>query len=171
MQLSAHFDSKEFRCHGPECEMVEPLVSPELVENLERWRALLNADLAPGQSEHGLVINSGCRCSTWNAKQGGKASSQHLYNPHTGLPGRAADVYSPTRSVREVYLAALRVEGFKGIGLAPPVAPDPLKGVKGREGYVHVDVRPTLTVVRWGYSDNGATVALASVLPRLGIEV
>jgi hypothetical protein len=169
MKLSAHFGSEEFRCHCGACG--EPLVSPELVENLESWRALLNADLAPGEKEHVLKITSGCRCTTWNKQQGGKAGSQHLYNPHVGLMGRAADVYSPTRSLREVYLAAIHIPGFKGIGLAPPVEADSAKGRKGRAGYVHVDVRPSGTVARWGYSDDGATVALATVLPKLGIEV
>ncbi len=171
MKLSEHFDSTEFQCHGPECHGVEPIVAPELVENLEKWRALLNADLTPGEAEHILIIDSGCRCAVWNQHEGGKTGSLHLYNPITGLAGKAADAYSPTRSVREIYEAALQVPGFHGVGLAPPVAADPAKGVKARRGYVHVDVRPVLARVQWGYDEHGNTVALALVLPSIGMEV
>ena len=171
MKLSDHFSSSEFRCHGPECQTVEPIVDPELVENLEKWRALLNASIQPGQPEHKLIVNSGCRCAVWNSHEGGKPGSSHLYDPLTGQAGKAADCYSPTRSVREVYQAALKVAAFKGIGLAPPVPPDPAKGIKGRVGYVHVDVRGTATRAQWGYDDRGIVVALTSVLPKLGIEV
>jgi hypothetical protein len=168
MRLSAHFDSDEFRCHCGACG--EPLVDPGLIESLEAWRAILNADLKPGKKEHALKVTSGCRCVVWNRKQGGKASSQHLYNPHTGLPCRAADVQCPTVPLKNLYVAALQVPGFRGIGLAPPVAPDPSTG-QGRAGYVHVDVRYAMARVQWGYSDSGATVAIANVLPKLGIEV
>jgi hypothetical protein len=171
MKLSANFDSHEFRCHGPECKLAEPLVSPELVENLEAWRALLNANLAPGQPEHKLTITSGCRCVAWNKREGGKASSQHLYNPHIGLSGLAADVQCSTVPLRSLYVAALQVPRFRGIGLAPPVAPESSQGHQARSGYVHVDVRYAMARVQWGYSDSGATVAIANVLPKLGIEV
>lgn len=171
MKLSEHFGSHEFQCHGPECSLIEPLVDPELVENLEKWRALLNANLTPGQAEHVLKINSGARCVTWNKHEGGKTGSLHLYNPHTGLPCKAADCYSPTLSIRQIYEAALQVVGFQGVGLAPPVAPNPAKGIPGRRGYVHVDVRATLVRVQWGYDDLGKTVALALVLPGIGLGV
>ncbi len=167
MKLSAHFGSHEFRCHGPECQGVEPIVNPELVENLEKWRALLNANTQPGQDEHRLIVNSGCRCPVHNSKEGGKLGSSHLYDPATGKAGAAADCYSPTRSVREIYEAALQVPGFMGIGLAPPVAADPAKGIKARVGYVHVDVRSTATRAQWGYDESGVVVALAAVLPKL----
>lgn len=146
-------------------------MDPELVENLEKWRALLNANLTPGSKEHVLKINSGARCVTWNKHEGGKTGSLHLYNLHTGLASKAADAYSPTRSVREIYEAALKVAGFHGVGLAPPVAPNPSKGIPGRRGYVHVDVRSTLARVQWGYDDRGRTVALALVLPGIGLGV
>jgi hypothetical protein len=172
MKLSDHFDSKEFRCHGNDCG--EPVVDLRLVENLEKLRGLLNADRKEGEPEHQLIVTSGWRCAYWNKAQGGQAGSQHLYNPHTGKPSRAADVYSPTRPVGEVYQASLAlsgVGGFRGIGLAPPVAADAGKGRKGHPGYVHVDVRLSDSLARWGYDDGGRVVAIGSVLPRIGLEV
>ena len=173
MKLSAHFDSSEFRCRCILCRNVEALVADELVQGLEELRSLLNADLAEGKPEHILVINSGARCFSHNSSKavGGKKSSQHLYNPIIGRQCRAADVYSPTRSTRAVYEAALTIPAFKGVGLAPPsldwITTD---GVKGHRGYVHVDVRDTVARAQWGYDDRGKTVALASVLPRLALE-
>ncbi len=145
----------------------------KLVENLEKLRGLLNANSKQGEPEHQLIVTSGCRCAFWNRKEGGQPGSQHLYNPHTGKPGRAADVYSPTRPVGEVYQAALTLTGaggFRGIGLAPPVVADMEKGRKGRPGYVHLDVRLADILARWGYDDGGAIVAIAAVLPRIGLE-
>ena len=43
-----------------------------------------------------LRINSGCRCSSWNAYVGGSEKSWHMW-------GRACDVYSPTKTPSEVY--------------------------------------------------------------------
>lgn len=169
MKLSVHFDSDEFRCRCKACG--EPLVDPGLIASLEEWRAILNADLAPGEKQHALIITSGCRCVVWNKHEGGKASSQHLYNPHTGLGGRAADVQCPTVPLKNLYVAALQVPGFRGIGLAPPVVPATPEGHQARTGYVHVDVRYAMARVQWGYSDSGVTVAIANVLPKLGIEV
>lgn len=142
----------------------------ELVENLEKLRAALNANLAPGAKEHAVVLNSGARCFSHNQAEGGKKGSQHLYDPKSGQECRAADLWCPTRSVGEVYQAALAIEGFKGVGLAPPVKADPRKGVPGRRGYVHVDVRDTVARVQWGYDEAGRTTTLASVLHGLASE-
>ena len=169
MKLSAHFDSDQFRCRCGACG--EPLIAPELIESLEAWRAILNADCKEGDKEHRLILTSGCRCVAWNQHEGGKASSQHLYNPHTGLAGRAADAWCPTRPLGEVYQAALQVPRFQGIGLAPPVAPDASKGRTGHPGYVHVGVRATRARVQWGYDEDNRTVALARVLPRIIAEL
>jgi hypothetical protein len=173
MQLSNHFDSSEFRCPCQGCLDVLPIVAPELVSNLEKLRAILNANLAPGEAEHRLIINSGCRCQSQNKREGGATASQHLYNPVTGKAGHAADVWCPTRRTREVYAAALTVVGFMGIGVAPPqppVAEDKTlgqPGLPGLPGYVHVDVRPTAVRVQWGYGHGGGVVELAAVLPHL----
>jgi hypothetical protein len=177
MKLSDHFGSNEFRCPCQACRGIEPIVDPKLLENLEKLRALLNADVKPGEEEHGLTVTSGCRCPARNKIDGGAASSRHLYDPDTGKASQAADVYCTTRPTREVYQAALTIPAFKGIGLAPPQAaipPDPFLGKPGRPalpGYVHVDVRPDVLRSQWGYDDSGAVVALATVLPRDWTEV
>jgi hypothetical protein len=173
MKLSDHFDSDEFRCPCQDCRGIEPIVAPELVSNLEKLRAILNADLKPGDPEHGLTINSGCRCPARNKIDGGAKASQHLYDPATGKASHAADVYCRTRPTREVYEAALTVSGFKGIGLGAPQAPvaeDKATGTParpGKPGYVHLDVRPTVVRVQWGYGPGGGQVELARVLPHL----
>jgi hypothetical protein len=177
MQLPDHFGLNEFRCPCRGCLGVLPIVAPELVSNLEKLRAILNANLAPGAAEHRLAITSGCRCPVKNKLDGGATNSQHLYDPATGKAGHAADVWCPTRPTREVYQAALTVAAFKGIGLAPPqpaIPPDPEHGQPGRPalpGYVHVDVRPDPLRAQWGYDPAGAVVTLASVLPGDWIEV
>ena len=173
MKLSANFDSKEFRCPCQDCRGIEPLVAPELVSNLEKLRAILNADLKPEEAEHGLTVNSGCRCPAKNKLEGGAKASQHLYDPKTGKTARGADVWCTTRRTREVYESALTIPGFKGIGVGPPQAPvaeDKAKSIPGRPGkpgYVHLDVRLVLTRVQWGYGAGGRHVALAAVLPKL----
>jgi len=173
MKLSDHFDSQEFRCPCQACQGIEAIVAPELVSNLEKLRAILNADLKPGEPEHALTVNSGCRCPARNTIDGGATNSQHLYDPATGKAGHAADVWCRTRCTRDVYEAALTIPGFMGIGLAPPQAPVPenktlgQRGRPGLPGYVHVDDRPTTVRAQWGYGFGGGVVELAAVLPRL----
>lgn len=177
MKLSDHFGSNEFQCPCKACAKIEPIVDPKLIENLEKLRTLLNADVKPGEKEHGLTVTSGCRCPAHNKKEGGAPSSRHLYDPATGKAGQAADVFCLTRPTREVYQAALTIPAFKGIGLAPPqpaIPPDPSHGKPGRPalpGYVHVDVRPDVLRAQWGYDNSGAVVALSVVLPKDWIEV
>jgi hypothetical protein len=177
MKLSDHFGSNEFQCPCKACVGIEPIVDPKLIENLEKLRALLNANLAPGEKENGLSVTSGCRCPAHNKAEKGATSSRHLYDPATGKAGQAADVWCRTRPTREIYQAALNIPAFKGIGLAPPhaaILPDPAHGKPGRSalpGYVHVDVRPDVLRAQWGYDASGAVVALATVLPRDWIEV
>ena len=138
-------------------------MAPDLIENLEKLRARLNARLKPGEKEHGLTVTSCCRCPHWNNLKGGATDSWHLYDPAAGKASHAADVWCRTRPTREVYQAALDIPAFRGIGLSPPWP--------GSPGYVHVDVRPNLLRVQWGYNHRGLTVALAAVLPANWIEV
>ena len=172
MNLSDHFDSTEFRCPCQACSGIEAIVDPRLIENLEKLRAILNANLKPGEPEHKLSVTSGCRCPAHNLAEHGAQGSQHLYDPATKKASRAADVFCTTRPTREVYQAALTIPAFKGIGLAPPqpsIPPDPAHEKPGRPtlpGYVHVDVRPDVLRSQWGYDDSGTVVALSVVLPR-----
>ncbi|QDY70127.1 D-Ala-D-Ala carboxypeptidase family metallohydrolase [Qingshengfaniella alkalisoli] len=72
-QLTQHFKRAEFACN---CGCGFNTVDVELVQVLERVR------LHYGKP---VVINSGCRCASYNARVGGASGSQHLI-------GRAADI-------------------------------------------------------------------------------
>jgi len=168
MKLSEHFDLDEFRCLCGKCgPLTTDLVDRSLVDNLERLRSMLNDGITPGDPEHPIIITSGARCWAHNRAVGGRSASMHLYNPALGVASKAADVYSPGVPLGDLYRAALKIPEFKGIGLAPPVAADPARGLKGRVGYLHLDTRAQSSRVMWGYDERGSMVALASVLPVL----
>ena len=169
MKLSDHFDSKEFRCRCFACG--EPLVDPMLVQALEQLRGILNAEIPEPAKQHRIAVTSGCRCPIYNQQKRGQPNSQHLYDRGTGKPCKAADIFSATRSIRQVYAAALLVAAFHGIGLAPPVAADPAQGRQAHPGYLHVDVRDAMARAQWGYDEDSRIVALASVLNRIGGDV
>ena len=114
-QLSEHFKSSELAC---KCGCGADEMSPELIQVLEEARSHFNS---------GIVINSGRRCATHNAKVGGAKHSQHLL-------GTAADV--------------------RVIGVEPKVVADyfhnkyPTKyGVGRYSTFTHIDVRPMAS--RW----------------------
>ena len=169
MKLSDHFDSKEFRCHCFACG--EPLVDPRLIVGLEQLRGILNAGITDPAKQHRITLTSGCRCPAYNLREHGQPNSQHLYDRGIGKLSKAADIFSATRSIRQVYAAALLVGAFHGIGLAPPVAADPAQGRQAHPGYLHVDVRDAVARAQWGYDESSRIVALASVLNRIGMEV
>lgn len=89
--LSAHFDSAEFRCRH--CGQVK--VAPGLVTKLERLRSLIRRP---------LPIVSGYRCAVHNARVGGAPASKHLV-------GEAVDLARGIATVDEAGRA-----GFTGIG-------------------------------------------------------
>lgn len=91
--LSAHFDSKEFRCPDGTTHAIDP----KLIAGLEVLR-----HQAGGRP---LRIVSGYRSPSYNASVGGARRSQHLY-------GRAADVPSGYCRVADAIRA-----GFTGIGV------------------------------------------------------
>ncbi|WP_349264005.1 YcbK family protein [Longimicrobium sp.] len=96
--LSAHFDSNEFRCKH--CRGIVP-ISPALIACLEAIRA------GTGKP---LVVVSGYRCPAHNKAVGGASASQHLF-------GTAADI-PPFRATAA---AAARC-GARGIGTRGPWA-------------------------------------------------
>ena len=75
-KLSEHFHRVEFAC---KCGCNFDTVDIELIKVLEKIRQHFNKP---------VHINSGCRCPSHNAKEGGSKNSQHLY-------GRAADFFIP----------------------------------------------------------------------------
>lgn len=99
--LSAHFDSSEFRCKGTR-HSAHAAVSPDLVAKLERLRAI--------KGGRPLTIVSGVRCATHNRAVGGARASQHLR-------GTAADIPKGYATVAEAERA-----GFTGIGSSGPWA-------------------------------------------------
>lgn len=96
--LSPHFDTEEFRCHGfgasghprHDTEVVH-----DLVVKLENLRRIVGRP---------LKIVSGHRCEWWNRRIGGARSSRHL-------TGQAADIPTGYATVAQAEQA-----GFTGIG-------------------------------------------------------
>jgi hypothetical protein len=97
IRLSKNFKLREFRC---KCGCGKALVDERLVEILQQIRDHF------GKS---VNINSGCRCSTLNAKVGGDPNSSHMQ-------GMAADVVVKGVQPREVAKYAESI-GVKRIGL------------------------------------------------------
>ena len=80
MRKAEHFKLSEFKCKcgGKYCTGYPTVIDKNLIDNLEKLRAVY------GQP---IKIMSGMRCATWNSKQAGSAkSSRHL-------TGKAADIY------------------------------------------------------------------------------
>lgn len=71
--ISMHFNRQEFACH---CGCGFAAVDKKLNEILEDIRCYFNAP---------VMINSACRCATYNKKVGGAQKSQHTR-------GLAADI-------------------------------------------------------------------------------
>lgn len=84
MTISAHFSRSEFAC---KCGCGFDTVDIETLSVLEEIRQHF------GQP---VWINSGCRCSYYNAKVGGAVASQHIR-------GRAADIEVAHTEPAQVY--------------------------------------------------------------------
>lgn len=107
------------------------------MEVLEELRLRLQQ---PGKEEARLIVDSGYRCAAHNREVGGAPMSQHLM-------GAAADVWSPGWSSRELYRVASGIAGVGGLG------------VSDYRKTLHIDVRPTVSLVRWCYGRGGETVS------------
>ena len=81
-------------------------------------------------------VNSAYRCPAHNAAVGGVIDSEHVL-------GLAADIRVDGMSAAELEAVARRILAIRGIGRADD------------QNYLHVDVRPALTLARWCYSPNG----------------
>jgi uncharacterized protein YcbK (DUF882 family) len=90
--LSEHFSRYEFADQRTGCA---PLPQPELVELLERLRAIRG---------HPVEVVSGHRCPTSNDAVGGAEDSRHLY-------GDAADIHAGVATTDEAFAA-----GARGVG-------------------------------------------------------
>jgi hypothetical protein len=93
-----HFSLPEFKCGCGGCVGIEKVkVAAGLVFWLEIIRLIVKSP---------LVINSGHRCLSHNAKVGGKAASRHLI-------GCAADVAYPVSFRRDEFLSL--VSSLRGV--------------------------------------------------------
>lgn len=106
--LSEHFKAKEFQSKDKNEYM---LVCEELIATLETIRNHFNAP---------VIINSGYRTPSWNAKVGGTPNSYHC-------KGMAADIVVKGHSSKEVakYADSIMKQG----------------GIIEYTNFVHVDVR------------------------------
>ena len=131
MTLSDHFDTEEFVCacgcgFGSNIEDIEPV----LIQRLEHMRVFLDLP---------LQIQSGARCATHNAEEGGKDNSAHLPSQDMGKC-RAVDLLAIGGRKRWQYVHAAKHAGFRRIGVA--------------KTFVHLDVahgHPYVQDVIWTY--------------------
>jgi len=98
-----------------------------LVDALEAFRALVGKP---------VVVSSAYRCAQHNAAAGGAGKSEHL-------EGRAADIRVTGMTATELEATARTIPAIRGIGR------------NDHQQYIHVDVRPTLTLARWCYAPDG----------------
>ena len=111
-RLSESFRVREFACNdGSDTVKIDM----ELVKQLQRIRSWAGAS---------VIISSGYRTPSWNAKIGGASKSKHLY-------GMAADIYVKGRAKSITEIARFA----EAIGCT---------GIERNEdaSYVHIDTRP-----------------------------
>ncbi|TQR29163.1 peptidase M15 family protein [Campylobacter sp. MIT 99-7217] len=129
MKDNAYFKESEFKCKCGKCQMPLNVPSDELIDLLCEIREHFNAP---------IIINSGYRCATHNAKVGGAKSSQHTI-------GSAADFVVKGVKTQVVYEYILSVYGQRALGIAiKHNFKDPFAG------FVHLDTRGKKA--RWTYS-------------------
>lgn len=119
MKSNPYFTLDEFKCKCGKCELPTGCPPDELIDILCKIREHYNAP---------LIINSGYRCPTHNAKVGGAKASRHTF-------GDAADFVVKGVPTKEVW-AFVRREFFEKsdhLGLAIKHNADEFKG------FVHLD--------------------------------
>ena len=108
---TAHFKDSEFACKCG-CGFCKP--DPRLIAGLEKLRTKLG--------DKPIIINSGCRCKTHNAKVGGAPNSLHT-------KGTAADIRVNGVTPSQVARIARTIECFKRSGI-----------IWYDKGWTHLDV-------------------------------
>lgn len=96
---SRHFSAQEFSC---KCGCGGLVVDVNLITKLEKLRDTLGRP---------LTVNSGYRCLTHNAAEGGKTASEHT-------TGQGVDIAVANGSERFALLEAALDCGFRRIGIA-----------------------------------------------------
>jgi len=98
-----------------------------LVDALEAFRAIVGKP---------VVVSSAYRCQQHNAEAGGADRSEHV-------EGLAADIRVKGMPAAQMEALARKIPAIRGIGR------------NDHQEYIHVDVRPTLTLARWCYRPDG----------------
>ena len=112
MQLTKNFHSDEFACH---CGCGGVQIDSALASGLQIVRDAVGLP---------VIVNSGYRCASHNAKIGGSKNSYHLV-------GMAADISVSGMSCETLYHYAEIFVGFRNGGM----------GIYPDENFIHVDVR------------------------------
>lgn len=129
MKSNPYFTIDEFKCRCGKCKLPENVPSDELIDTLCEIREHYKAP---------IIINSGYRCPTHNAKVGGAKSSQHTI-------GSAVDFIVKGVKTADVHSFVLEKYGDKPYGIA----------IKHNyndayKGFVHLDTRGKKA--RWTYN-------------------
>ena len=98
-----------------------------LVDALEAFRTLAGKP---------VIVSSAYRCPQHNAEAGGAGRSEHV-------EGLAADIRVESMAATQMEALARKIPAIRGIGR------------NDHQQYIHVDVRPALTVARWCYAPDG----------------
>ena len=101
--LSAHFDSSEFRC---KCGCGKGAPSKLLIERLEKLYSLMGAKA--------VIINSGYRCPAYSVSVKGSATDAHTRNIAADIVVKKPD--GTLYKAEDIAEAAERI-GFGGIGM------------------------------------------------------
>ena len=117
-----HFTPDEFKC--PCCGKVR--IDSDLLLLLERVRVNLSRP---------IVITSGYRCPTYNAKIGGVPNSAHVY-------GYAVDIRVKSSQERYSFVSQFLKEGIRRMGIGA--------------NFIHIDIDPNKPQdVIWTYYGKG----------------
>lgn len=130
-----HFSDSELECHGKTCGPSGTGChvngcTQGLIDALEAFRALVGKPVIPDDCY---------RCPQHNREVGGVGKSEHML-------GLAADIRVEGMTAGQLEAIARKILAIRGIGRADHAQ------------YLHVDVRPTLTLAAWCYDLKGAVI-------------
>ena len=132
-----HFSEAELRCRGKNCSVDGTHgcgingCKPSLIDALEAFREKIGKP---------VLVNDAYRCPKHNGQVGGAGKSEHML-------GLGADVTVRGMTAGQLEAVARTIPAIRGIGR------------DDQKQYIHVDVRPTLTLAHWCYQtgSNGIT--------------
>jgi len=128
MKESKYFTLNEFKCKCGKCQIPEGVPSDQLIDILTDIREHFGCP---------VIINSGYRCPSHNARIGGAKKSQHTI-------GSAADIVVKGIKTKIVYDYVIRKYGKEPLGIAVK-----WNSTNPFGGFVHIDTRGY--IARWVY--------------------